>query len=48
MNTNREIDANIVIEVLQKRIGQLVAQYETEIAIRDAIIQENQNPTEED
>lgn len=35
---DREIDANKVIESLQNRIGQLVAQYETEIAVRDAII----------
>lgn len=35
---DREIDANKVIESLQNRIGQLVAQYETDIAVRDALI----------
>lgn len=38
MPQERAIDANKVIQSLQARIGQLVSQYETEIAYRDAII----------
>lgn len=37
-----EIDANIVIRKLQERIGAMVSQYETEIAFRDAVIEQYQ------
>lgn len=39
---NIDIDANRVIEILQNRIGELVSKYETEIAVRDAIINQQQ------
>lgn len=38
---SQEIDANKIIEALRRRIGQLVADYETEIAVRDAIIEQH-------
>lgn len=40
MEQTQEVDANLVIQALQQRIGQLVANYETELAVRDAIIQQ--------
>lgn len=51
MNTEPQgqaIDANIIIESLKRRIGELTAQYEFEIALRDAIIQQNAHVHEGD
>lgn len=48
MEKNVELDANLIIEMLQRRIGQLVAQYETDIAMRDALIQQLQNQVKEE
>lgn len=38
MQKEREIDAGKVIQSLQRRIGEIVSQYETELAVKDAII----------
>lgn len=38
----RQLDANKIIQALQRRIGELVSQYETELAVRDAVIESMQ------